>query len=268
MRFKLRVGKQWHSHQHTLFGGKINKFLQRTQRLFKLLPRKTKTYRIHFRRNIRSTWFTSQKSTLTKEISRSKNLINKLTISKPNIMNFHTSLLDNIKYLSHITLINNLIPLIKIQSRQSIRNLDQHGIILQIRQKLDLPQHLQHILLLTRIRIGQHVSKGPLIDTPQFTIRIGQTGRGTRTIVQQCQFTKGSSTRALSDVIPIHGECDIALLHDIEVVTNVSLVDNDRSRRGTIGLHGINQLQPLLFGQTGKDEIVREGIIDEADGLG
>mmetsp|Transcript_27060 Transcript_27060/g.43928 ORF Transcript_27060/g.43928 Transcript_27060/m.43928 type:complete len:220 (-) Transcript_27060:446-1105(-) len=218
----------------------INQILQRSKRLFKVFPRKSKAHRRLLCSNIGSTGFTGKKGTFSKEISRSKSLIYKLTISKSNIMYFHTSILHNIKHLANISFIDNLVPLIELQSRKCIGNLDQHGIIFQIRQKLDLLQHIHRILLLRGIIIRQHITKSPLIDLPQFTLRIGNTGRGTRTIIQQGQFPKGCPARTRPDVVPIDCKADMSILHDVEVIPDIPLLDNDRTCLDTIGLHGIN----------------------------
>jgi hypothetical protein len=72
-------------------------------------------------------------------------------------------------------------------------------------------------------------------------------------------------------VIAIDCKADVSILHDIEIIPDIPLLDNDRACRGTIGLHGMNQTQPLILVQTGKNEIVRESIVDELDcfvGLG
>mmetsp|Transcript_7274 Transcript_7274/g.11939 ORF Transcript_7274/g.11939 Transcript_7274/m.11939 type:complete len:219 (+) Transcript_7274:2820-3476(+) len=217
----------------------INQILQRSKRLFKVFPRKSKAHRRLLCSNIGSTGFAGKKGPLSKEISRSKDLIHILTIPKSNIVNLDTSLLQNVKDLSNITLVNNPIPLRKVDRRKSIRNLNKHSLV-QIRQKLDLLQHIHRILLLRGIIIRQHITKSPLIDLPQFTLRIGNTGRGTRTIIQQGQFPKGCPARTRPDVVPIDCKADMSILHDVEVIPDIPLLDNDRTCLDTIGLHGIN----------------------------
>mmetsp|Transcript_38550 Transcript_38550/g.69504 ORF Transcript_38550/g.69504 Transcript_38550/m.69504 type:complete len:254 (-) Transcript_38550:45-806(-) len=93
VRLELRVGEDGHSHQHALFHCMIDQILQWTESLLKRLPRKTKGDAGNFGGNVGQTRVAGEKGTLPKEIPRPKDLIDILTVPKPDIMHFHTAFL-------------------------------------------------------------------------------------------------------------------------------------------------------------------------------
>mmetsp|Transcript_302 Transcript_302/g.599 ORF Transcript_302/g.599 Transcript_302/m.599 type:complete len:343 (-) Transcript_302:239-1267(-) len=243
----------------------IDQILQRTQGLLKRLPGKTECDTGSFRGNVGQARVPREKGALSEEIPRTQYLIDVLTIPKSDIVHLHPSLLQNVKHLPHISLVNDPIPLLKTDGRQRIGNLDQHGLV-KVSQKLHLAKHIQHILLLTSIVIREHVSEGPLVDLPKLTIRVGNAGSGTGTIVKQGQFPKGCPPCASPHVIPIDSEADVSVLDDVEVIPHLPLLNDDGARGDGIGLHGVDEKAAFLLGQGGEDKVVREGIVDELNG--
>mmetsp|Transcript_21541 Transcript_21541/g.46846 ORF Transcript_21541/g.46846 Transcript_21541/m.46846 type:complete len:535 (+) Transcript_21541:778-2382(+) len=240
VRLEQRIGENGNTHQNALFHRMIDQILQRTQRLLERFPRQTKRNAGGLRGNVRQTGIPREQGAFSKEIPRPQHLIDVLRIPKSNVVNLDATLLQNVEYLPHIALVDNAIPLLKTNSRERIGNLDQHPLI-QIRQKLHLPEHIQHILLLTRIVIRKHVTKRPLIDLPQLTVRIGNTRGRTGTIVQERQFPEGCTAGTGPHVIAIHGEGYVTIFHDVEVIPHFSLLDDDRAGGDCLGLHGIDE---------------------------
>jgi hypothetical protein len=72
-------------------------------------------------------------------------------------------------------------------------------------------------------------------------------------------------------MISIHRKANSAILHNIEIISNIPLLNNHRPLYDTIGCHSINQLQSFILVQSCEDEIISECVINEFDyrfGLG
>mmetsp|Transcript_4466 Transcript_4466/g.7978 ORF Transcript_4466/g.7978 Transcript_4466/m.7978 type:complete len:201 (+) Transcript_4466:1574-2176(+) len=184
VRLELGVGEDGDSHQHPLFHRVVDQVLQRPQGILELFPAQAKRHGINLGRNIRHPGMSREKRPLPKKFPWSQHLIHILTVPKPNIVYLHPPLLQNIKHLPHIPLVNNAISLRKAHRRQRVRDLDQHRLV-QIRQEPHLAQNEQHVILLTRIVVREHVPKGPLIDLPKLAVRVRNARRRAGTVVQQ-----------------------------------------------------------------------------------
>mmetsp|Transcript_5817 Transcript_5817/g.11338 ORF Transcript_5817/g.11338 Transcript_5817/m.11338 type:complete len:343 (-) Transcript_5817:260-1288(-) len=265
IRLELGVGEDGDPHQHPLFHRVVDQILQRPQRILELFPAQAKRHGINLGGNIRQPGMSREQRPLPKKLPWSQYLIHVLTIPKPNIVHLHPPLLQNIKHLPHIPLVNNAISLRKAHRRQRIRDLDQHRLV-QIRQESHLAQNVQHVLLLTRIVVCEHVPKGPLIDLPELAVRVGNARRRAGTVVQQRQLPKAPPARTRPDVIAIHGKANIPVLHNVKVISHLALLDDYGARGDRIGLHGIDEEVSFFFREGGEDEIVREGVVYELYG--
>ena len=123
-------------------------------------------------------------------------------------------------------------------------------------------------LLLLRVGgVGQHVTKGLLVDDPERAGRFRDTGGTARTVVEQGEFSERSPAAARAHLAAVHFEANGSVVHHVEVVPRFSLRDNGNARFDLLRLHGVDQQAALATGQIGKDEIVAQGAVDELDGF-
>jgi hypothetical protein len=122
------------------------------------------------------------------------------------------------------------VPLLEADCHKGVGNLDEHPLI-KIREEVDLPQHVQFLLLLTCVVVCKHVVEGALVNLPEFAGGVGDAGHGAGAVVHERELSKGWPPGADPHMIAVNNEGDAAILNHVEIIPNPPLVDDGRAGR-------------------------------------
>jgi len=257
-----RVREDGHTHQDALLHREVDKVLEGSKGLLERLPRQAEEDAGHLGGDVGVAWLAGEEGPFAEEIPGTHDLIDVLGIPPPDVVDLHPPLLEDVEYLPHIPLVDDAVPLLKADGREGVGDLDEHRLF-EIREEVDLPQHVQRVLLLTRVVVREHVAEGALVDLPESAVGVGDAGRGAGAVVQERELPEGRPPGARPHVISVDGEGDVAVLDHVEIIPDLPLVDDDRAGGDAVGLHGVDEESPFLPREGGEDEIVREGLVDE-----
>mmetsp|Transcript_34408 Transcript_34408/g.70272 ORF Transcript_34408/g.70272 Transcript_34408/m.70272 type:complete len:334 (+) Transcript_34408:1655-2656(+) len=262
----MRVCKDWHPHEYTFFHCMVYEAFKWTQRLFESLTGKAQGVTPRNSGDIRNSRFSSEQSPFTKPVARSKDLVHILAIAKTNIMHLYLAISHDVEHLTNIAFVNDTFPIMETDGCQRICN-PRENIILKFRQEGNLPHDILDVLLLVGLVVGKHVTESFLINLPQTAIGVCQASGSTGAIVEQRKLSKGSTTSARSDMVAIHSKAHMTLLHNVEIITNVPLLNDDCPCWNRVQHHGINQKAAFFRTETGKDEVVSQRCVNKFDSL-
>mmetsp|Transcript_35031 Transcript_35031/g.52080 ORF Transcript_35031/g.52080 Transcript_35031/m.52080 type:complete len:230 (-) Transcript_35031:854-1543(-) len=129
VRLEMRVCEDRNSHEHPLLSSVIDEVLEWAKDFLKGVTSEAETCTGTGGRDIGPPRITSEKSTFTKPVPGSQDLIDVATIAETNVVNFDRALTKNVEDLPDISLVDDALSHRELNSRERIRDLDEISIV-------------------------------------------------------------------------------------------------------------------------------------------
>mmetsp|Transcript_8398 Transcript_8398/g.24821 ORF Transcript_8398/g.24821 Transcript_8398/m.24821 type:complete len:295 (-) Transcript_8398:631-1515(-) len=166
-------------------------------------------------------------------------------VANRNVLAENVSTLDKIYLVKHIALFQQNIAHFEFLLKHA-RGQFAYQMIRQVLKQICSLKKASGLFVVRKNKRGLDPPEAFLRDPVELTIGFGQYGCCTRAIIEKCQFSDHRSLSGTSLVLSVDQKADGSVLHNVQIISGVTLRNYGFSLFCAVFLHGIHQSLHLV----------------------